>query len=503
MNDLTAVREVWASRATARSRTDLLYLVYLVAMSVLVLGIPGLNSAGHFLARPDVLPALSSAHAPQNVAAASLVAAAIAFQVGAVRGPALMAPFFIDTLASSSLHRRHVLRRPFARALLVPVTALAVLAALVGTTLMAAGLAEVSEVALFVLAAAGTGLLLAAAWLTGELLHRMSARLLVSALLLGAAVLAAIAPVGLGLGAVHPAAPRSPVPWALGLMVVGLLAMAACIRLLDRLRGAVLREQAARWESAGTLATTGDLAGASGRFRPPPSAGRRLPVIGPRPLLLLYIRRDAVAWLRSPERFAAGALAGAAGAALLSVATLLTGPPAWSAVLLGSTVLWGASSAGVDGIRHGVHTLGAPMLLGQTAAMQVLLHVPAPTVLLGSIAALGGGAGLLLAGGSLEPSAVALPVLLAVVLVAARAWDAAKGPMPLSLMTPIPTPQGDLSVLSVLVWQADSLLLAVLAGALLAGLLMGLGPVAMLLGAGTLLSTMTLMTRARLRALRG
>src|SRR5699024_4803014 len=83
---------------------------------------------------------------------------------------------------------------------------------------------------------------------------------------------------------------------------------------------------------------------------------------------------------------------------------------------------------------------------------------------------------------------------------AARARDAAKGPMPLSLMTPIPTPQGDLSVLSVLVWQADALLLAVLAGAVLAGLLMLLGPVAMLLGAGALLGAMAAMTRARLRA---
>src|SRR5699024_4637773 len=410
---------------------------------------------------------------------------------------------FIDTLASSGLRRRHVLRRPFARALLVPVTALVVPAALAGTTLTAAGLTDAARVALFVLAAAGTGLLIAAAWLTGQLLHRMPARLLLCALLLGAGVFAAISPVGLGLGAAHPAGPGPALPWALGLVAAGLLATVACLLLLDRLRGAVLREQAARWESAGTLATTGDLAGASGRFRPPPSAGRRLPAIGSRPLVLLYARRDAVAWLRSPERLAAGTLGGLVGAALLAVATLLTGPPAWGAVLLGSAVLWGAGSAGADGIRHGVQTLAAPMLLGQTAAMQVFLHTPAPAVLMGALAALGGGGGLLLAGGTLDPSAVALPVLLALVLVAARARDAAKGPMPLSLMTPIPTPQGDLSVLSVLVWQADALLLAMLAGAALTGLLMGLGPVAMLLGAGALLGAMAAMTRARLRALRG
>src|SRR5699024_8262346 len=262
------------------------------------------------------------------------------------------------------------------------------------------------------------------------------------------------------------------------------LATVVGIRLLDRLRGAVLREQAARWESAGTLATTGDLAGAAGGFRPPPTAGRRLPAIGPRPLVLLYARRDAIAWLRSPERLAAGVLAGLVGAALLAVSTLLAGPTAWGAVVLGSAVLWGAGSAGADGRRHGIQTLGAPMLLGQTAALQGLPPARAPAVLLGSTAtrrgggglrrdgrhqaasaARGGGGALLAAGGALELSGVPLPVLLALVLVAARARDAAKGPMPLSLMPPIPTPQGALSVLSVLVWQADALLLAVLAGA--------------------------------------
>src|SRR5699024_8266836 len=153
-------------------------------------------------------------------------------QAGAVRGPALMAPFLIATLASSGLRRRDVLRRPFGRALLVPVTALAVPAALAGTTLSAADLAGAAGVALLVLAAAGTGLLLAAAWLAGQLLHRMPARLLLCALLLGAAVLSAIAPVGLGLGAAHPAGPDPSLPWALGLAAAGLLATVVGIRLL-------------------------------------------------------------------------------------------------------------------------------------------------------------------------------------------------------------------------------------------------------------------------------
>lgn len=501
MSDLSAVREVWASRSTARSRTDLLYLVYVAALSVLVLGVPALNSAGQLLSRPDVLPVLGASRAPQVVAAATLAAGALAVLVGAVRGPALMAPFFVTTLASSGLRRRDVLRRPFARALLVPVFGLMVLAALVGSTLLFDGRAEVSAAVLFTVAAGGAGLLIGAAWLVGQLLRPVRARLLCTGMLLTAAAAAAAAPVGVGLGGAYPVGAASPLPWALGLVGGGLLTTVGSVGLLGRLRGVVLREQAARWESAGTLATTGDLAGASGEFRAPPSTGRRLPAIGRRPLVLLYARRDAVAWLRSPERLTTGVLAGLASAALLATSTQLSGPLAWVCVLVGSAVLWGASSALVDGIRHGIHTLGAPALLGQTAGLQVLLHTPAPAALLGVVAAVGSGAGLLLAGEVAEPGAALLPALLAVVLVAARARDAAKGPMPLSLMTPMPTPQGDLSVIPVLLWQADGLLLALLAGAALA-LLLPLGTGAMLLGAGALLGAMALMTRSRLRALR-
>ena len=93
-------------------------------------------------------------------------------------------------------------------------------------------------------------------------------------------------------------------------------------------------------------------------------------------------------------------------------------------------------------------------------------------------------------------------MLLARGLIAGRARDAAKGPMPLSLMTPMPTAQGDLSVISVVAWQADAVLLALLAGAVLA-LLGAHGAGAMLLGAALLLGAMVLMTHARLRALRG
>lgn len=509
--ELTAVREVWAQRSQARTRADVLYLVYVVALSSLVIAAPGLQMAGSLLARPDVIPALAHPLAPQATTSVTIAAAAALVLLGAVRGPALLPPFFTATLAASGIRRRTALWRPLARALLVPVLAALTAAALVAVTLVSAGHATASGAVHFVIAAAGTGLLLGAAWLSGELL-RGGARRLLAGGLAAAAVLGALLPGMPGLGRAYPteiegmgAAPGVEL-WAPGLLLAGLLTSGVGIALLDRLGGNVLRVQAARWDSAGTLATTGDLAGASGMFRTPPTAGRRLRAIGPRPLALLYARRDAVSWLRSPERFVVGVITSLLAAAVLAGSTLLTGPLAWGAVLLGAAALWGAGGALVDGIRHGVHTLGAPALFGQPAATQVVLHAIAPLLLLSLLAALGGtltgvvAAGFAADDGAGLPEAVLLPVALAPVMIVGRVRDAAKGPLPLALVTPMPTAQGDLSVIPMLAWQSDAILLALVCGAVLAGLSL-LGPLWLLGGAAVLTAAMALMARVRLREL--
>lgn len=497
--DLSAVREVWSRRSRARTGSNLLYLLYLVVLSVLVLGVPALRAAGSLLARPDVLPALQHPLAPQITGLLALTAAAALVLLGAIRGPALLAPFFTATLAASGIRRRTVLWRPFVRALLVPTAAMAGAASLIAVTLMNVGAGWAAAV-WFVLAATGAGLLLGAAWLAGQLLTARPRRLLTGALLLAAA-LSALPPQGTGLGGAYPVAEAPHALWALLLLATGIAAVAVGIVLLDQLRGSVLREQSLRWESVATIATSGDLAGAAGTFRTPPSAGRRLRAIGPRPLLLLYARRDAVAWLRSPERSAIGVVVALLAAAALTGSTQLTGPLAWGTVLVGAVALWGAGSTLVDGIRHGVHTLGAPGLFGQSAAAQVLLHALAPALLLTVLAAFGGGGVVLVSSmgpGALE--AVLLPVALTPVLIAGQVRNAAKGPMPLRLIAPMPTAQGDASVLAMMAWQSDALLLALLSGAVLAGL-GPLGPLWLLGGAALLTAAMALMARSRLRDL--
>ena len=498
---LASVREVWAKRSGARTRSDSLYLVYVVVLSVLIFGVPVLRMTGTALSRPDVLPLLLAHGAPQLSAALALAGTAVLVLLGAVRGPALLSPFFTASLASSAIPRRAVLWRPLMRSLLVTVLSALVPAVLIAVTLLSAGYVEPGAAAWFALAAVGTGLLLGLAWFAGQLLGSSGRRLLAAALGV-LAIGALLPPWGLGIGGAYPGGGRWPGLSATALMVAGVLAIVAAVPLLDRLRGSVLQEQAARWEAATVSATTMDLAGAARTFEPPPATGRSLPAIGGRPLAVLYARRDLVAWLRSPERTVLGIIASLLSALSLGGSTLLTGPLAWFLLFLGTLALWFASGTFVDGIRHGVHTLGAPRLFGQSAAVQTLLHLIAPMVLLTVLGALGGVAAAITAGAGPWPAlqAVLLPTLLAPVLIAGRARDAAKGPMPLSLSTPMPTPQGDMSVLPMLVWLSDAIMLALGVGALL--LVSASAGAAWMLGVAVAASAlMGLLAWVRLRAL--
>lgn len=97
--------------------------------------------------------------------------------------------------------------------------------------------------------------------------------------------------------------------------------------------------------------------------------------------------------------------------------------------------------------------------------------------------------------------AVLVPVALAPVLVALRVHAAAKGPMPLKLATPIPTAQGDLSVIPMLTWQSDAILLVLLAGGVLV-LASWLGPLWIAGAVALLVLGIVWLTRSRFRDLR-
>lgn len=522
---LAGALEVWQSRDGAPTRGDRLYLVYVAVLTVLVIGVPAGRTVIGALARPDVIPYLLSGSAPKVLTGAWLALCALLVLIGAVRGPALLTPFFTVTLASSSMPRRRALLRPFARALGALAALVTVLGALMAGTLVQAGLASAGEAAVFSAACAGGALLAGGAWLLGEIEGEAVRRILAGALVL-AGLAAALLPGGglIGPGAALPgasgAAADEPVVSgsagsgligsghiaALALVLAGLAAVVIGALLLNRVRGTVLLEQARRWADATTTAVSGDLAAAAGAFRALPTAGRRLPAIGasggagPVALLRLYARRDLVALARTPERTVAAVLGMLAAGAALALSAPLTGPVRWTLVAGAALVSHAAASALVDGARHGIATIGAPGLFGQSAGRQVLCHLLVPLL----VAALAAGSGALPAvlSGAGGAAGVTAAVLMAPLLVIGRVRDAAKGPMPLRLTMPMPTAQGDASIIPMLAWQADGPLLAIATGVLVA-LGAGIGPAAALIAAGAMLAVLGVGAVTRMRELQG
>jgi hypothetical protein len=120
-----------------------------------------------------------------------------------------------------------------------------------------------------------------------------------------------------------------------------------------------------------------------------------------------------------------------------------------------------------DGLRHAAEAAAAPALYGYRSGTLIVLMLvfPASTE---AVLALVPAAFVASAG---HPLALIASGSVAAVTVLSRVLHSAKGPLPLLLLTPIPTPFGDLSGLAVLAWQADALLVAALTGAVTAAAL--------------------------------
>ncbi|OUE20476.1 hypothetical protein BFL34_01291 [Clavibacter michiganensis] len=464
---LRTVRSLRLERGGA-SPMDLAYTVYAGALTVLIVGIPVLRAIVLELAEPVAAAALR-AQGPTAAAATAGLAATVLLVAGGARGPALLSPFLTATLAGSGLSRAAVLARPFARAAL-GLAAISGLAALLpGLASLVAGDADPGLVAAWTAAGALVGVILAGCWLAGQRLGA-AGRAVGGAVLLGSAALAVLVPTAIvpwtAVRALFPGAGTGRGAWplpadvgtALGVLaVLALAALAAAPVLLGGLRGPELLAQAQRWQTATTLATTGDLAMAAGGFRPVPRIGRGWGAVRGRSQVALVARRDLVGALRTPVRAASACLGVAASGVLLAVALDGHGTgrviPAVGAALVGFLAL----GVGADGFRHVVDVASAPPLYGIPTGRLLLLHAVLPSV--AGVACVLAGAGIAVAGGSGATALVVAPAV-TLLLVVVRAFDAAKGPLPLAVMAPVVTPAGDASALVIAAWQADALLLA-------------------------------------------
>ncbi|KQO10330.1 hypothetical protein ASF06_09155 [Agreia sp. Leaf244] len=475
---LRAVRAIRRARGEGSSRGDVVYAVYAGVMVAAIVGVPIVRAVVLYLAEPAAFAVLVDVGPTVSGTVFALACAAFV-ALGGVRGQALLSPFLVFAVAGGGHPRRRTLLQPVVRSVLLLAVAAAAIALLPALVVAGVGDATVGGAIAFAGAGALVGVVCGGCWLLGQrVTAAVRAWIFVGVLATwavwvvvpgSAGVLpwgwfASLFPSG-GPGADLADAADAALGWAAlgGLGVLAAAALAVVPMLLDGLRGPELLSQAQRWQTAGTLAFTGDLAMAMGEFRAVPRRGRRLAAIGGGGLALMFARRDLVGSLRTPARFAL-ACAGCVGFGLLiTVAVGASGPGVWIAACAAAIVGFLALGVWSDGFRHVAEVASAPPLYGVSTLRLLGLHAALPVV--GGVVFSGVGVGVggaVLGGGGVGPSwsALVAAVLCVLLLVLVRMYDSAKGPLPLTLMAPVPTPAGDASALVVAAWQADAVILS-------------------------------------------
>ena len=460
---LRRVREVHRARSGGNTPGATPYMVYLVVMLTLIVAVPLLRLVVLGLAQPGALAILCASGGPVVLGVIVGVLFAGMVFLGRVRGPVLLSPFLTAVVAGNDLPRRRTLWRSFLGSTLVLVGVVLGSAVLVAGVLVTAGAASVLSAVVFV-----TGLLLVAglagvAWLIGQRLSSRSGNILAAVLVTVTVVTTVIPGVQVitpwgWVAALYPTSAAMP---AAGLalvafVVIVLVAALVVPRLLDGLNGTMLGAQARRWQTVGTFGATGDLASALAQFRALPYTGRTWGAVRARPLGVTFFVRDLLGSLRTPVRFASAAVALAGAGFLLVIAFAAPSTVMWLPTLVGAVLGYLALGVWSDGFRHAVEAAGVTSLYGIGDGRLLLFHAALPILCVLIFAGIGGVAAVTV-GAPLLGLLVSITLLLFTVSV--RAFDSVKGPMPLALLVPAPTPFGDFSGLLIAYWQADALII--------------------------------------------
>lgn len=467
---LRLLRRAYRQRSTGRSRADVAYGLYLVAVILVPVGTVVARAVIMALSSPAVLGALQTPEAAGVAGVAlGLVLAGMGW-LGGVYGPVTLAPASVVLWAGTDLPRHHTLARRFGGWAVLVALVFAAVAALPVGVLVSTGGARGGAGVVFVAAAAIFGLVAAVVWLAGQAVEPRRLWMIPTGIMLLTLFSAVVPPVrGLTpwgwLSAMWPTSPHDGAWVKLTLLVaVAAIGLWQARALLDRLTLPRLVAAGHRWRSATTAAFTGDVADALGQFRTQPSVGRRWRAVRGGPLIVMFLLRDLIGTMRTPAR---SALAIASLACACLVVTLAGSHQlGWAIAAAGAGLGYMALGVFSDGFRHATDTAAAPALYGLPAGTLLLLHGALP--LLATVIAI-----LLaeLAAGALGVSTSALSVVLTLlIIIAARAFDSARGFLPPILLTPVITPLGDLSALNIAAWQADALLISITTAAAIAAL---------------------------------
>ncbi|KHK97145.1 hypothetical protein LK09_12815 [Microbacterium mangrovi] len=467
MTRVLSARQIWDSRRP-RSAADRAYIAYATVMCALIFVVPVGRALWLGITAPTAVAALLSPAAP-SIAGILVDALWIAaLLAGRARGPAVLAPFLTWSLARSERPRLRSFRRPLLLSCALIVTVTTTAAVLCGGSLLATGGTGIGGLIAFAAAGMFAGLIAFALWLVGQAHPRPAAWLGALFAVLGGAGLAvpalqSVLPWGWIAGS-FPSSGSAGIPATAALAAAAIALVSAVPPMLERLDPAALDAQAARWDSAVTHTVGLDFNAASSTYQARPTRGRHTRAVGRRgSFLLLFARRDLIGALRTPGRFAAGVL-GLAGAGILIALALVPSAPQ---ALLGSAcglVLFVSLGALTDGIRHAADVASGLPMYGIGDAHLLLAHTVMPLAI-GTVVAVSVAAATALATGTAPGGATLSCFAVVVLAVATRISNAVKGPMPLALLMPAPSPLGDPMPLIRLAWAADAVLVTLIGGA--------------------------------------
>ena len=458
---MRAVRFVRRARSGGYSPGNTAYAVYIAVMLTALVLAPLLRLAVVGMAQPAVLAVLQAPGASVVTGAAiGLFFAGMAL-LGRVRGPVLLSPFLTVAIAGNPFPRRQTLRRSFLVSAVILIALVTGAGVIVAAVLATAGYATWASAIAFLAGLLLSCALAAVAWLAGQVLPTRRASLLAGAITLVtvATTLAPGAEIIAPWGWVSLLYPAGAVPaWApLGaLLALAVLAFVCVGPLLDRLSGAAMLAQARRWQLVGIFGATGDLASALAQFRALPQTGRTWSAVRGNHLAVTFLIRDLIGSLRTPARFVAAAVTLGGAGFLMAIAIAAAPSVMWLPTLTGSILCYLALGVWSDGFRHAIEAAAAAPLYGVRSGRLLLLHSILPVLCVLVFA----GAGAVVSTASGAPVlGVFAAITISLFAVTMRIFDSAKGPMPLALLAPVPTPLGDFSGLLVLYWQADAVII--------------------------------------------
>ncbi|MEO7061434.1 MAG: hypothetical protein ABI083_17075 [Lapillicoccus sp.] len=365
-----------------------LYVVYVAVIAAGAYGVPASQQFFRFLD-----PAWMAQHLTgiRGLVAGILVAAALlglAFRVGGFRGPIVPDLPYLDHVASSPLDRAVVLRRWWRLGLFGAVFGGLLIGLVTGAGLAIAAVTSAVVIIPAVVIGAVLGLLVAGAWLQGQV--------------------------------------RT---WPTGDRGWGVFLRQR--RSLRALHLTALRTQSARAVTIGGAVLAGDLRAARLDIAAPTTHGRtvRLRAHGP---VGTVVARDALGLRRSPGALVTGlVLAGLAAYGLVHSATL--GTPS---VIALASLLVGYFGVGQwsEGLRLQGDNAGTPPLIGLPARTEALAHLVVPGLLYAVLTLVIGGVTLVLGGGS--GLGIGWAVTMVVLLLGAQLMAAFRGLPPMAVFTP-------------------------------------------------------------------